>query len=308
MTLILAAGNTDQVILVADRRFTYWDGSVHDEKNKAIVFTCLDAQLVLAFTGLAEARNFRTADWLWHSLSIAAEPDYLMLNTMARLTQMATEQWRQLGNVLPTRRRLSIVAVGYTYSEGAPRWYYLNITNFEREHGRMEADAQESFCVLRNRQTKRRDLGSYFATVAGTRGAMKREQLIALGELAKNHAPAHALVNKSVSLIREVANTPRALGLIGEQCNSVILHSNPILGSVAEYHSSQVSNELYMPAFVLARGSHGGMRVRGTKIEAFDEEGKPRPLTVPRVRSGSACPCGSGKRYKDCHGSDSRAI
>jgi SEC-C motif len=305
MTLILAAGNTDQVTLVADRRFTYWDGSIHDEKNKAIVFTCLDAQLVFAFTGLAEADKFRTADWLWHSLSRAAEPDYLMLNTIARLADMATQQWTQLGYVLPERRRLSIVAVGYTYSEGSPRWYYFKITNFEREDGGIEASAEENFWVIRNRQTKPRDLASYFASVAGTRGAMKTEQLRALGELARNHAPAEALVNKSVSLIREVSKTSR---FIGQQCNSVVLRSDTKLGAIAEYHTSKVSNEIYIPEFVLARGLLGGIRVRGTKIEAFDKGWKPRPLTVPRIRSDYPCPCRSGKRYKDCHGSDSQNL
>src|SRR5437899_1653556 len=109
MTLILASGNTQNVVLVSDRRFTAAGRVFHDEKNKVIVFACLDARLALAFTGLAEAGSFKTADWLWRSLSEAAKPDYRMLNTIARLAEKASTEWVSVP-AQPREKRVSIVA------------------------------------------------------------------------------------------------------------------------------------------------------------------------------------------------------
>jgi SEC-C motif len=302
MTLILAAGNLNHLTLVADRRFTYWDGSLHDEKNKITIFNCLDAKMVFAFTGLAEVRRFRTADWIWQTLSVAAAPDFLLLNTIARLAKLATDQWVAFKDVSGKNRRISIVAIGYTFAEGAPRFYYFNITNFERQDGIIEAEAQSEFWVNRFRQTKAFDSKAHFATVAGLRQALPENSLQGLADIAKKCVSPDALVNKSVALIQGISQLPNSAGLVGGQCSSVILPADPRGASLAGYHSAQCSNEIYLPQVVIARGQSGGMRIRGTHIEAFDDNGHPKPLIFPQVRPDYPCSCGSGKKYKECHG------
>jgi|HubBroStandDraft_1064217.scaffolds.fasta_scaffold314307_1 hypothetical protein len=76
MTLILALGNSDQVIQVADRRLS-WNGQLReDEASKAGLLECLNARLAFGFTGLAQWPGFDTRDWLLDALRDSGPPEY----------------------------------------------------------------------------------------------------------------------------------------------------------------------------------------------------------------------------------------
>jgi len=63
MTLIIAMGNQQQVVLVSDRRLTRNGDPYEEESNKAFVFDCQNARFALAFSGFAEQSSFLTSFW-----------------------------------------------------------------------------------------------------------------------------------------------------------------------------------------------------------------------------------------------------
>ena len=67
MTLIVALGNTEQVIQISDRRLTCDGKLIDDESNKCGVLFCLNARMAFGFTGLARWKNFETTKWLFMS-------------------------------------------------------------------------------------------------------------------------------------------------------------------------------------------------------------------------------------------------
>lgn len=91
MTLILAIGNLQQVVVVSDRRLTNNGVLVEDESNKATVLFCKDSRLAVAYTGLAKLGSFSTRRWLPEALMESAAPDFLMGPTIERLTKRPLE-------------------------------------------------------------------------------------------------------------------------------------------------------------------------------------------------------------------------
>lgn len=85
MTLILALGNSDQIIQISDRRLVANKVPVDEKSNKAGVLMCNPATLVYGFTGLARVGNFDTARWLVKVLFECCPPDFRFHNIMRRL-------------------------------------------------------------------------------------------------------------------------------------------------------------------------------------------------------------------------------
>jgi uncharacterized protein YecA (UPF0149 family) len=55
----------------------------------------------------------------------------------------------------------------------------------------------------------------------------------------------------------------------------------------------------YMPDSVILDGRMALINTE-PRIEAFNADGTARPLATPRVHRNSPCPCGSGKKYREC--------
>ena len=91
MTLILALANSENAVLISDRRLASDRKTTDNESNKASVFMCADARLAVSFTGLAEAGTFKTRKWLAEALSDCAKPDYRMGPTIHRLASRASK-------------------------------------------------------------------------------------------------------------------------------------------------------------------------------------------------------------------------
>ena len=112
--------------------------------------------------------------------------------------------------------------------------------------------------------------------------------------------PPEAVVSRTLKLIRITANDRKARGTVGRQCMSVVIPSDLKMPPTNRYHTSEVAATSYAPGYVDARGGpHPVIAVADMSFGAVD---KTIPTVVPEVPRNRPCPCGSGRKYKYCHG------
>jgi hypothetical protein len=310
MTLIVVLANQQQVVQLSDRRLTNngrmatVEGELEDESNKAAVFICRNARLAVAYTGLAKAGHFLTKRWLPAALMESAAPDFLIMPTIDRFRKAATRDFASLHTSAPSDKRFSVVLVGYCYDEVPPRCYCWLVSNYDGLDGQpphCEASHEFSAQVIGNNRPARDDYG--FVLVLGGDQAVSERDFASLRTLLLEKRPAQALVGKGVDVLRAAAESARSEQLIGKQCTSIVLPSNPSEEAVGEYHSAKVAHKRYYPSIISARGDGSGVFVLADpEIEARDADDLPRIISVPKVGRNQLCPCGSGVKYKMCHG------
>lgn len=301
MTLLIATGNYSYTILVADRRLVV-NGVVSDEEaNKAATFSCRDARLALAFTGVAKAGNFHTSTWLLDAVARSAPDDYLAGATLDRFSGVATRAFATL-RVPPSKKRTTFIAAGYLYEGDVPRPVFAWVSNYERFPGPDLPHAGDFEARFGSLGEGGLDQPAYAFATGFTHSDLD-PQLLALGELATTAPPPQAVVDKAVDVVRTFARRPVARDMVGEQCSSVILWSDPSQPARVDYHSAYPTGAIYFPDHVEAQGGDFGVQVMtGVELHLTNERGEPVVTTVPRVRRSAPCPCGSGKKYKRCHG------
>lgn len=302
MTLILALANKDYVVQISDRRLTADGVLVDDESNKSSVIFCLNGRVACGFTGLAKAGRFVTHRWLLDTLHESAPPDFTIGETLQRLTVAATKTFLthpDLRHVPGAGKRLALMFSGFVNHDGALRPGCAVISNFHNFAGNTAYDeAQDSF--VGNYQTAK--IGEPNPTLVqriGSWRAMTYEHESTLREMLARGLPSQALVGKAVELVREIADRPKSLDLIGKQLTAVVIPSS--LDEVIEsgYYSDRVKPETFMPSQVhLFPGQH--MTIDEISIRPVDIATP--PMSVPKVGRNMPCPCGVGRKYKHCHG------
>jgi len=306
MTFILALGNREQFIHISDRRLS-WDGKlVDDESNKAGILLCKDARHIFGFTGLAKYGNFNTRQWLLNALYECCPPDYEVNRIMRRLMERATRDFQtipDLKSLDPSRKRLSIMFSGYNYYVDPPMSALGILTNFQNfQTGKDDARAWDHFEM--NFWSEIRPLDHEFTIVqrVGNWSVMTDEDADDLRKLLKELKPYQAITDKAVSLIREMADRPKARGTIGKQLSAVVLQRDITQHVLSRYYSTSVGHKMYVPDEVV--GISDTWRHAQADREAWIESpAGPETWVIPKVKADAPCPCKtSGKRYKDCCG------
>jgi len=307
MTLILSLMNRRQAVVVSDRRLTI-DGKVtEDESNKAAIFTCADARLAIAFTGLAKAGTFVANRWLLDAFAEAAEADYLAVPTINRVAKLATQRFRTLANSRPSAKCLSILCAGYTYDVDGPRGLVALISNFERLDRELPGPLNSEF-TAEWRIEKRDEADVSAALVFGIPTAVSNQHMGELVRLAKEDRPADALIGKAVEVLRAAADSPNGMNLIGKQCTSIVLPSNAVEPWLVEYHSATKSYVLHGVSQVSARGPGLGIFEIADPERRLHTDNMPVPLAGPKLGRNEPCWCGGKhpnglpRKYKQCHG------
>jgi hypothetical protein len=308
MTLILALANPQQVVLLSDRRITHNGQLINDnddESNKAVILDCRNARLAVAYTGLAKARNFLTNRWLPAALMESAAPDFLMGPTIERFRERATRDFAGIQVKRPSDKRLSVVLAGYCYDDTPPRVYCWLVSNFETidDQKPPRQEPADVFSTQYCRDKRPIEEGSHILLAIGVYRAVIESDFEALGTLLRQNKPSHALIGKGLEVIRAAAESAQSKQLIGKQCTSITLPSNPDEDAIGEYHSAKHVHSLYYPSFIKARGDGSGTYVVADPMfEYRDANNQPLPISVPKVGRNDRCPCGSGLKYKNCHG------
>lgn len=304
MTLVLTLGNADQIIQIADRRVS-WNGcTVDDETNKGGVVFCLNGRLAFGFTGLAKYGGFTTRDWLLDALYNAAPPDFTIGEILERVKNAANETFREhpsLKAAPKEHKRLSILFSGYLYFDDPPLQGFAIITNFQNfQMGFDDGHAWNEFAVTY--WTEKRPLECIPTLIqrVGNWRAMNSTDETILRDLLEARKPYKAIIGKAIELIREMADRPAAQGTIGKQLSAVRIPINPHEGIETGYYSAVNLHVSYLTDLVYLLPTQHYV-IKDARVEAVDPATTP-PVSVPKVGRNKPCPCGSGKKYKYCHG------
>jgi hypothetical protein len=310
VTLVLAVGNASYTVLVADRRLTRVEASgkvtlVDEESNKAAVLTTKDARVAVAFTGLATVGvprghqgppppgGFRTAWWIVESLGECVKTDQLLLPTLERFRLAAEAKFSGL-NVREKDRVIAMVIAGYTYGDaGGSQVFHRTLSNMQGD----TFQAHPGF-VLSDP-----DPGSAanYMMAAGARAGIEDDDVAFLAELVDDPSSRPgAVVARAVHTIRSVASRSASRNLVGPQCTSVILPADPSRPAESGYHTATGSPHVYGVNEV--RAHDDVLLVMDPKITGGIPGGELSPIAGPKIGRDKPCWCGSGKKFKKCHG------
>lgn len=221
MTLILALGCPDYVMQLSDRQMTSLGGPVAQTENKATLLTCRDARLLVGFTGLARAGQFRTAEWLLEALLEAAPPDDLAEGIVKRFVNVADERFRlpPISRLAPGDRRLSVMFTGYGYWTDPPLVVGALVSNFQDfTAGDDHAQPWDEFrhWFLREKRPPVDEPVATYMQRVGAWGALAPNDLQPLREMLQQRRPSAALVGKAVEIMRAAADRPAAHATVGK--------------------------------------------------------------------------------------------
>jgi hypothetical protein len=300
VTLIMVLANSDQVVMLADRRTSMARRPVDEEYNKLTAFVCRNARVGVAFTGVATTTTgFDTAKWLLTALIEAARPSPFLQPTVERLREIAT---RDIG-ALPGENKLTIVLAGYIHSDASPLGCLYWISNFEGPGNRYGPvrPAFESWVIGQDRPG---DESFYVMNVYGSTNALKQrpsqEDGAALQRLLVERRPARAIRDKVWQALTRVGAPLGELGHIGRQCGSIVVPSDLSKPVTTGYLSHENRWEVEFPSQVTVLGEDTDLAVMGMSLRA--ENRAAAPLAVRKAPRNHPCPCGSGTKYKRCHG------
>lgn len=312
MTFVLAYGNLDVVGQVSDRRLTGSDGVPQVlPENKATVITLADARLICGFAGLARAGRFRTGEWLLEAIALAASGTHQALDTVQRFTELTTERFRQpdlaaLGN--DPVKGLSFLFTGYRDGPGdrAPLITAL-VTNFQNFETGVDEPPWDEFRHTFWSVREGEEAPTWIQRI-GQWPAMTHadEERVRKG-LEERRAPA-ALDTMTVGLVREIAGRPLSGGTVGRELSSVQIGPTrppeidegtfPMIGA---FHPEGATHVYRQVNQVISIRDDLQLSIRDPQISVLERQ-PDSVVAVQKVGRNKPCPCGSGRKYKRCHG------
>ncbi len=311
MTLIVSLGNRDQVIQISERRLTSKGKIVAEEANKAGVLSCANARVLYGFSGVARIGGFLTSHWLLRVLHDCGPADFTIGGMLNRLMERASDDFAripELRRLSSQQKRLTVMFSGYGYFEDYPVLINSLLSNFQDfEAGRDEPEAWDHFRIASFNEGSPRSETPTLIQRIGAWQAMEHEDVAVLRSMLEERKPADAIVGKGVHVLREMAGRSAADRTIGRQVSSVTLLPDRSRMPTVGYHSESLRTEYSMPDLVVQM--HADLRTAvgsmGFQLYASDSPttlGVPVNLAIPRVGRNMPCPCGSGRKYKWCHG------
>jgi len=305
MTLILTLGNSEQVIQISDRRLTVNSKLKDDESNKAGILICGNARLAFGFTGLSQIWDFKTRPWLLSALEECSPPDYTIGGILDRLKKKATRDFHTLPalrSIPQSNKRLSVMFSGYLYNQDPPLVVCALLSNFQGlKFSAVSRTARDEFECTYYTEKRPTDQEISLVQRVGFWPAMNNKDVDSLRKFLKELRPAKAITGKAVEIMRTIADRPQAEGKIGKQLSSISLPSDITMSAETDYYSNVLAHEVYMPDMIVAVNDKNQSSFTGISLQAVDPANTP-PMEVPKVGRNQPCPCGSGKRYKWCHG------
>jgi SEC-C motif len=223
---------------------------------------------------------------------------------MYRFREIASRDIEQLP-IRPQDRRLTVVAVGYEYSADDARPWYFRVSNFEGKGpiSKPQLHPKDSFDLLWARAQRPPVSPTVSASAAGWTLGIPTDSVQELARFARHSRPPSTWVDKAVALIRAAAKSPSSQDHIGTQCSSVVIPADIAKPAQGGYHSAEVAMREYAPGFIEARGGDAGaFIVMDARFGVQDASGTDLVVQVPQVGRNKPCPCGSGRKFKHCHG------
>ena len=296
--------NQAQIIGLTDRQLIRNGRPIDSGGGKGMTVVGIDGRALVTFTGLAQYGSFDTRHWLIESIADERRRTKRVTYAIGGLAERLDEQVRRLRIPRADDRRLTVAVGAYLYPEpvtGGPHAlaYFWQFSNFEpRRFDDVHYEDVGDFLVestgftIRNRAPGTVRVGVY---LSGFHQLFRQEELASLRKLLFERRPADALIGKAVEAMRRVADDPRSEGKVGRDYTSATMPLDPDVPMVVDYHVGQPSTTAYLPSNVNL--------VTGTVLhEPMVDVGVGPPTRVPKTGRKAPCPCGSGLKYKRCHG------
>lgn len=307
MTMILSLGNRDHLIQLSDRRLTAGCKICDEECGKSGVMFLADGRFSFGFTGIARTLGLEMRKWLLKALSDSALPDYQAYNTLKRFEAKATDLFKNhpnLANISPSDKRLTILFSGYLYFHNPPMLVCSLISNFQNPAlNKSSPIACDSFFSSFTSEKKPRTDKISWVQRVGAWQAMNPEDIDSIRNLLVQRKPHKAIIEKATNIMLQMADNPKSKGTIGKQLNWIAIPADPSKEVEVGYYSDFLTHTIWSPCVVVATGDNCHMSWDEPMIEAVNPKDTPF-MAVRKVRKNAPCPCGSGKKYKKCHGSD----
>lgn len=304
MTLVLACVNSDAAVVVADCLISTGGRPFDDEVTKIALVTFDDARLAMSYTGLASvglppghrgpapAGAFRTIEWLGNSLIDLGAATGMMIPTLGALKDRLDAGFPPIP--LNAVDRLLIVGfVGYRYEGGRIIKTAGTIGNAVVEGDRWVGGSTFEMWT--------EEVSAASMLALGRRRAIVEDTRLRLADLVSARRPALAVAEKATGLIREAARHPAASGSIGDLCMSLVVPADASIPAVSRHHADKVGGVIFQ-AHSVRVAAGGGLFVLDPSVRGGLPGQPASPIAIPKVSKYAPCPCGSGKKYKWCHG------
>ncbi len=306
MTLSVAILNDDFALVATDRRLSAGRYVGTDEQDKTFALLTDDARMSVSFTGLATANGFSTHDFLVKNAGEWAKPDYRIGGLVDRMCSGLTEKFKKdpvLRGISPEAKRLSILFVGYIYTPDPVGSLFL-ISNFHDPGKLPLSAARENFNCWSHPAVDRP--GVMFI---GTTSGLDMPGLDQACTDAQSIGP-KAAAARLVNIIRKASDKAATKNTIGKQITSLVVPAGLQEPFEGEYHTAKPVRRIFIPAYVWATSKFSGAMFGGdvhAGSSPFHVDTSSPAVAVPVVPKNRQCPCGSGKKYKMCHGRKPRA-
>lgn len=298
MTLSFSLINKDYVVAVTDRRITSSRGVEDEEHDKTFVLYCNDAKMAVSFSGLAQCAGFDTHKWLLKVVTEIATPDYTINGIATRLCERLTSEFatnRSIRSVGRTERRLSVMLAGYRFAPD-PIGIYAIISNWQDAAKSTSLPlADPEFQIFRG------ELKPFPPSVTvgvGILGGLDVREVVQLRSDALK-LDYKAATQRMAYLLHKASDCRASGGLVGGQLTSIAISPDVSKGVESNYHVKSVARGTVMPACVWAT-SDTCMAVSSISVVPVEETTP--SMSVPKTGRNKPCTCGSGKKYKYCHG------
>ena len=295
MTLVLIGINRRHAVQISDRRLVSNGAVVEEEHEKGLLLLAPDARFVVSFTGLARLGRFEMRQWLLEALaeigSHYRDPTHLIESFTDNLNCKFDSLQGLLRRIPEHMRLLQVGFVGYFDAAESPIGLWAKVTNQRADAsiGRFEAQ-----CGQENPEAA----GLAMALGLGCTGATTDEDFRQMQTALIDDLPAHALRSIMTRIITKAADGPRANGMIGKQLDYIHLPARRTEPCTSGQETAVAKAAVDMPRTIYI-GTGGSIALEELSLS---REPGGMPAIVPRVRRNQPCPCGSGQRYRECHG------
>lgn len=120
--------------------------------------------------------------------------------------------------------------------------------------------------------------------------------------MLERRLPARAVVERALNIFTTAAGRRSAGGSVGPRISTVVVPANLEQPFEARYYSDVNASVVYLPDQVIIRSAEPAIGILAPKLEQHGPPGHPGAIVVPRRPRNAPCPCGSGRKYKRCHG------
>jgi hypothetical protein len=287
--------------IVTDRQIS--GARSHEDSDKCGAVAYQDGRFVYTFAGLAEAPtfDFLTRERLAEAICRSGRPDPNgpALGVQDALRHITSYMTEAVSNVrVPLHlKATSILFAGFRKGSKDRAFGELHlVSNFE-SIAQPRRPVTEEFSVdsLRSRN-------AYCAVSwIGSADLPARSRTQTLDLLERSEAVNSREVVKG--LVREVRSASERTPIqIGRQCSSIVVSASTGTFDI-DYHSDRATGDLPVTAYINAvYGNEGAHYTFDERLSSTQYAGAPVVARVGPVHKRQSCPCGSGRRYKNCHG------